>query len=246
MSPANLTEAQAFRISEQSEVWLVRTRTSSLQLVGLLILKGFNSWQFSIVSFVCLEPIFVKASLVLEIRTLDSSEPMAFADFSGLWSFLTFDDSLTFWRFFNPLATTTINPIILERNLGCASWWVRWWACPEHRSEWHDYLTEALDETSIKVGWIPECQQTSRSLRSELPVGITTATTTIITAISTNPDCTLPRSCCRLSTPWSLQHQGKWCSYPAKPLDELPVKVGKFKEDLDVLYWFWFMPGLPG
>ena len=45
-------------------------------------------------SWIPLEPIFVKASLVSEVRKLDSSKPIAFADFLGLWGFLTFDD---FW-----------------------------------------------------------------------------------------------------------------------------------------------------
>ena len=50
--------------------------------------------------------------------------------------------------------------------------------------------------------------------------------TTIITAITTNLDSALLGSCCRLNTPWSLQHQGKWCSYPAKLLDEPLITVG--------------------
>ena len=78
----------------------------------------------------------------------------------------------------------------------------------------------------------------------KLLVGITTATTTIITAITTNPDSGLPKSCCRLNTPWSFQHRGQWCSY--KPLDEPPVKVGKSKKDLEIPYWLWFGPGSPG
>ena len=58
----------------------------------------------------------------------------------------------------------------------------------------------------------------------------------IINAITTNPDFVLPRSYCRLSTPWSLQYQGKYCSYLAKALSKLLVKVGKSKKDLDVSY----------
>ena len=66
---------------------------------------------------------------------------------------------------------------------------------------------------------------------------MTTIITTITNAITINPDSALPKFCCRLNTSWSLPHRGKWYSYMAKPLDEPPVKIGKSKEDLDVLYW---------
>ena len=77
----------------------------------------------SFLSWVRLEPLFVKASLVLEVRKLGSSKPMAFADFLGLWGFLAFGNSLTFWRLFDQFTTTTtiVNPIILNHNLGHAS-----------------------------------------------------------------------------------------------------------------------------
>ena len=58
--------------------------------------------------------------------------------------------------------------------------------------------------------------------------------------VTTNPDSTHPGLYQRLSTPWSLQHQGKWCSYLTESLDELLIKVCKSEEDLDISYWLKF------
>ena len=115
------------------------TRTLYLQLV---VLKDFHGQQFSIVT-----------SLMSEIRKLGSSEPIVFADFLSLWGFSTFDNSSTFWRLFDRLATTItiINPIMLNHNWGRTSWWVCWWACPEHRGKWRGDLLP-WDRTSIEVG----------------------------------------------------------------------------------------------
>ena len=121
-----------------------------------------------------------------------------------------------------------------------SSWASRWVARLSYWSlGWNVNKSRMNTWMSTQYGWTP------RTLRSELPVGITTATTIIITTITTNPDSALPGSCCKLSTPWSLQHRDKWYSYLAKPLDESPVKVGEFKEDLDISYWLWFRPGPP-
>ena len=48
---------------------------------------------------------------------------------------------------------TIINPIILNHNLGRASWWVRWWTRSEHRGGWRGNLAEALDRKSIEVSF---------------------------------------------------------------------------------------------
>ena len=109
---------------------------------------------------------------------------MTFATFQAVEVFQLFDNFLTFWWLFDRLATTTINPIILDHNLGRASWWIRWWARPKYRGEWHGIL------------------------ESELPVGITTVTTTIINSLILNHNlgCTScwVRRCAR------PEHQGEW------------------------------------
>ena len=69
---------------------------------------------------------------------------------------ITFIDEIFALPFdiFDRLATTTttnFNSIKLNHNLGRASWWVRWWACAEHRGEWSGDLAESLAETSIEV-----------------------------------------------------------------------------------------------
>ena len=67
------------------------------------------------------------------------------------------------------------------------------------------------------------------------PTSINLASATSSSAITTNPDSTLPR----LNY---LQHWGKWCSYPTESLDELSIKVCKSEEHLDVLYWLRLRP----
>ena len=59
-------------------------------------------------------------------------------------------------------------------------------------------------------------------------------------ATTTNPNNIFLRLC--LLGIWDLQYWDKWCSYPTKSLDETPIKVGKFKENLDVLYWLGIKP----
>ena len=145
LGPANLTRARAFCIHGSPEVWSVRNKNFVLTVP---LLKGFNNASSSQL-WVRLELIFVKASLVSEARKLGSSEPMAFADFSGLWGFSGF--LTTFWQLFDRLATTTINPIIPDRSLGHSSWWVRWWACSEHWDEWRGNRPP-WDRTPIEVG----------------------------------------------------------------------------------------------
>ena len=105
---------------------------------------------------------------------------------------------------------------------------------------WVIIVDESIDELVLNI----EVSGTSIVLKLwiKLPIEITTMTTAIIitaifTIITTKPDSTLSGSCCKLSTFWNLQHQGKWCSYPAKPLDKPPVKVGKSKKNLDISYW---------
>ena len=71
-------------------------------------------------SFICMEPIFVKANLVLEVRKLGSSKLMAFADLFGFWSFSNFDNFSTFWQLrrvydcFISSTTTPNNLIVLS------------------------------------------------------------------------------------------------------------------------------------
>ena len=80
----------------------------------------------------------------------------------------------------------------------------------------------------------------SRALRWVFII-MTTIITTITTAITTNPNFALLGSCCRLSTFWSLQHRGKWCSYLAKLLDELPIKSDEHRNvSAD---WTWHILG---
>ena len=58
----------------------------------------------------------------------------------------------------------------------------------------------------------------------------------------TKPNSALTSSCFRFSTPWSLQYWGEWCSYPIESLDKSLIKVGEFKEHLDVSYWLGLRP----
>ena len=67
-----------------------------------------NDQKLTVVSFIYLKLIFIKANLVSKVRKLASSKPMAFADFSGLEVFRLL---MILWLFDNFLTNLLLPPL---------------------------------------------------------------------------------------------------------------------------------------
>ena len=151
---ANLMGAQALRIS-LTEDWCFDKHEH---------FRFFQWW--SVVFHHEIHAIFIRASLVSEVRKLGSSKPMTFADFLGLWGFLTFDDFLTFWLFDDLDESTTVSSALSPPPTTSSFSALNAFGADNLDdpvvfnilSKWCNYPAEALDETSIDIGWTPKCQ----------------------------------------------------------------------------------------
>ena len=148
-----------------------------------------------------------------------SSEPMPFVNFSDFWSFGLFDNFPTFWQLFDNFLTDL--PIIPSTSsyltIICTSWWIRWWACLEHRGQWCNFLSKSLLQPSLSSTSSTSCLPTGSALF--LPPSSTQSTSCLPTGsalfLPPSPTPTILFGGSALGTR-DLHHWGKWCSYPAK------------------------------